>query len=138
MVTGGDVLVSIRAESGANLENLSIEVNGRDVSGDFQPVDDGLLGLISGLDLGENTITVSGADDGDASLTITNHPITGPLFAGPQQQPFICQTEDFVMGEEERLGPAIDEDCSVETRVDYFYRAGDEFLPLTDPSAHPD
>jgi hypothetical protein len=31
-------------------------------------------------------------------LTLTNHPITGPMFSGPQQQPFVCTTNQGAVG----------------------------------------
>jgi hypothetical protein len=30
-----------------------------------------------------------------ASLKLTNHPITGPMFSGPQQHPFVCTTNQL-------------------------------------------
>ena len=51
-----------------------------------------------------------------AQITVVNHPITGPVIAGPHQTPFVCETDAF------GLGPALDGNCSVKTRVDYFYR----------------
>ena len=39
------------------------------------------------------------------------------MIAGPHQTPFICETEAF------GLGPAVDRDCRVKTRVEYFYRS---------------
>lgn len=132
MVTGGDVLVRIEGE---NLDGLDVAVNGSDISADFEMVDGALVGMVTGLDEGDNTISVGG---GEASLTVTNYPITGPLFAGPQQDPFVCETETFTISEGVTLGAAIDEDCSIDTRVDYFYRTGEEFLPLDDPDSVPD
>lgn len=130
MVTGGDVLVRIE---GDNLEGLEVALNDANVSDVFEMIDGALVGLVTGLVDGENTISVSGAIE--ASLVVTNHPITGPLFAGPQQDPFVCETEAF---EGINLGEPLDEDCSIETRVDYFYHAGEDFFPLENPDSVPD
>jgi hypothetical protein len=46
-----------------------------------------------------------------------NHPIGGPVFSGPHQQPFVCQTEFS------GLERAVDADCNAPTRVEYFYRS---------------
>ena len=33
-----------------------------------------------------------------AILRVVNHPITGPVFSGPQQLPFFCETSAFGLG----------------------------------------
>jgi hypothetical protein len=92
MVTGGDVLVSVP-------EHAVVRVNGTVEPGH------GRTRLLDGLRLGSNTITT-----GNAELTVINHPITGPVFSGPHEQPFVCETEAA------GLGPPLDDDCSVATR----------------------
>ena len=52
-----------------------------------------------------------------ARITITNHPIGGPVFAGPQVQPWFCTTT------ENGLGPATDAQCNAPTMVTYQYRS---------------
>jgi hypothetical protein len=134
MISGGDVLVRIRA-SGGDPGYAGIRVGDRDISEDFRPDGDGLIGLVTGLEPGDSELVVALGDGSEASLVLTSHPITGPLFAGPQQQPFLCETESFAGLD---LGAPLDEDCSIETRVDYFYRADGAFKPLSDISALPD
>ena len=48
-------------------------------------------GLVTGLNNGDNLLTVT-TPQGRAKITITNHPIGGPVFAGAQLQPWICAT----------------------------------------------
>ena len=69
-----------------------------------------------------------------------NHPIVGPVFAGPHEQPFICDTERFELQSGEMLGAPLDEHCSVETRVDYYYRSvdGEDLKPLPASTTLPD
>jgi hypothetical protein len=51
-----------------------------------------VLGLVTGLKLGDNVLTVQ-APGKAMSITITNHPIGGPIFSGGAQlQPWICAT----------------------------------------------
>jgi hypothetical protein len=50
-------------------------------------------------------------------ITITNHPIGGPVFAGPQVQPWICQTEA------NGFGPPQDAQCNVRAKYELFYRS---------------
>ena len=67
---------------------LKVTVGDRDVTGRFGH--DG-VGLIDGLDNGPNVVTATLDDGRGARITITNHPIGGPVFAGAQVQPWICQ-----------------------------------------------
>jgi hypothetical protein len=103
MVTGGDVLVRVR---GAAADDVVVRLNGRDVTAAF----DDRTGLVTGLRLGANLLTATAGDD-RADLTLHNHPITGPVFSGPHEQPFACETETA------GLGPPLDADCSIATRV---------------------
>lgn len=129
MVSGGDLLLRIEHEAGIDPAALRVERNGADVTSSFRPDPSGpgLLGLIDGLSLGENTLTVrvEGEPTESASLLLTNHPAAGPVFAGPHEQPFFCTTHLFELVTGEILGPPIDADCSVERRVDYVYRTDD-------------
>src|SRR5207237_6562916 len=84
------------------------------------------------------TLTATAAKSSAAKLTVVNHPITGPIFSGPQEQPFVCMTEKFKLMAGGTLGPALDANCSAATRVDYVYRSTDgKFKPLADPKTTP-
>jgi hypothetical protein len=86
LISGGDALVQI-APAGAR-----VKLNGVDVSSAFAVRADGTYaGLVTGLGLGRNRLAVTSAGGDSAQLTITNHPIGGPVFAGPQVQPWICK-----------------------------------------------
>ena len=61
---------------------------------------------MTGLRDGRNVLAA-----GRARLTVVNHPITGPVFSGPHEQPFVCETEAA------GLGAPLDADCSVATRT---------------------
>ncbi len=58
--------------------------------------------MVTGLRLGANTLFVDSNGRGNgrptASVTLTNHPVTGPIFSGPQQQPFVCKTQTAGLG----------------------------------------
>ena len=140
-VSGGDVLVEIRLhDDAASLKHLRIEANGRDVSGSFRTMPDGSLrGLVDGLALGENEIVARANGNGkgtppgrSATLRVVNHPLSGPMFSGPQQEPFFCETV------QNGLGPALDADCSAPTQVRYQYRTtAGAFAALADPAVKP-
>ncbi|HET9507134.1 MAG TPA: DUF6351 family protein [Gaiellaceae bacterium] len=140
-VSGGDVLVRITLhDDRASAKHLRVERNGEDVTGSFRTMPDGsLLGLVDGLDLGENSIVARANGRGQgtppgrsATLQVVDHPLSGPLFSGPQQQPFFCET--VANG----LGPALDDDCSAPTQVSYRYRTtAGAFATLADPTQRP-
>ena len=113
LVSGGDALVAV---SGAG----PVTLNGTDVTAAFKSNSDGnRIGLVGGLKLGANVLQA-----GNTSLTLVNHPITGPVFAGPHETPFYCMTAKFALpASKETLGEPLDADCSVKTRVDYVYRS---------------
>ncbi len=115
MVTGGNALIEV---SGPPLNKTRIAVNGNDVTSRFRPsrITGTLLGRVEELKLGDNTLELR-AGSKTVRLNLINHPITGPLFSGPHQTPFICQTEAA------GLGSALDADCSAKTAVTYFYKS---------------
>jgi hypothetical protein len=165
-VTGGDVLVRIDIPAGTRASSVSVTLNGHAVTGAFRPVAGGsLMGLVTGLTLGENQLVAragsggerDGDDEGDrddhghsrsAELTLTNHPIAGPVFSGPHEEPFFCMTQNFRVppgaAGQPTLGPALDADCSIATRVDYAYVSTTRnsngtaiFKPLPSTSSYP-
>lgn len=115
-VSGGDVLVQVTAPSESN---WTAQLDGRDVTQSFHPAAGSgrLLALLSELKLGENTLEIRVNGTVKAKLEIINHPLAGPIFSGPHQEPFICQTV------ENGLGPALDKDCNAKTVVQYYYKS---------------
>ena len=123
LVTGGNALVKITGASTAP----HVTVGGREVSASF--VADGRggwIGLVDTLVDGDNALDVS-AGGGQATLTLTNHPINGTLFAGPQQTPFVCKNETH------GLAAATDESCAAPTMTGYNYRSTDGTWKPFDP-----
>src|SRR5436190_10031492 len=91
LVAGGDVFTEVVLPVGARPAGLHVSLNGRDVSGRFAVrADHNVEGVLTGLHLGANTVTARAAGQ-TARLTIRNHPIGGPVFSGPQIQPWACQ-----------------------------------------------
>jgi len=119
LVSGGEVLLRITAPAGVPTSAIRVSVNSDDVTSDFAVQPDGtLLGLVTGLRDGPNEVAATLQRSGyyhDAQLLVVNHPITGPVFSGPQQQPFYCQTTSF------GLAPATQPECSAPTQVSYEY-----------------
>ncbi|MFI8436986.1 DUF6351 family protein [Streptomyces sp. NPDC079020] len=139
VVSGNDALIRVTAPASIAAGSIRVEVAGRDVTSSFRPSGDNtVMGVVKELSTGDNllTATAQGADAGQ--LTLKNHPITGPVFAGPHEQPFICDTAEFKTATGVTLGPPTDEDCSVETRVDYMYRTtAGKFVALPDTAERP-
>lgn len=134
MVTGGDVLIRVPVPSPLLPSELGVKLDNRDITSQFTTTRDRqLIGRLTGLRVGSALLSVwvRGAQAG--SVVLVNHPVSGPVFSGPHEQPFVCQTADFRLPGGARLGAPLDGDCSIETRVDYFYRARDDataFRPL--------
>ncbi len=114
LVTGGDALIKVSSAA-----RPLVSVDGVDMSNAFKTDRrDGWLGVVTGLKNGDSTLSVrSGAGGAATTVTLTNHPINGSLFAGPQQAPFLCENEGF------RLAPAKDAGCSTDIVVRYSYLA---------------
>ena len=130
LVSGGDALIAVTVPAGTRADRVSVTQNGVDVmprlrldaaSGEYR-------GIIDGLALGTNRIVAKIKQAAhQASLTITNHAITGPILSGPHLTPYECSTEAS------GLGPPIDANCSAPRKIWMFYRSTDNsFKPLTD------
>jgi hypothetical protein len=157
LVSGGEALVEITTPEGTGTKDVRVRLNGKKVTQAFSFRADGrLLGLVEGLEEGDNQLTAevrrhdqrrqrcrfptrrcdnrrTAVRKDTAKLTITNHPIGGPIFSGPQLQPWLCTTEA------NGLGPPTDEQCNAPTRVDFVYQstAGGGLRPY-DPENPPD
>src|ERR1700694_1362129 len=132
-VSGGDVLVQITLDQN---QAVAVTLNGNDVSSAFHPgaTPNTLVGLVTGLNLGTNTLAAQ-----DKSLVITNYSIKGPIVSGPYIQPFICQTQTFQLPGGTTLGPPTDVDCSAPMKIIYLYLpvGGTALIPLPSTSSLP-
>ncbi len=137
-VSGGDARVAVRAAPGLQ-DKLELWLNGRPIGMPLARRGDRLEGVVRGLVLGENRLEVrhrsGGLRDG---LVLTNHPVSGPMFSGPQQTPFVCTTTQGGVARQ----PVVDSptppgtrvfnaaaqvvgysrDCSIEPFISYWYR----------------
>ena len=130
-VSGGDAVIEVRAPRYVRLSDLVVRLNGRDVTAQFTADAAGhrLTGLLTGLLLGKNQLTVSGRrhhrHQHFETLEITNHPIHGEIF-GPHQRPWVCETAASGVGAPPTSGP-----CVAATKYEWFYRStGGALLPL--------
>ncbi len=131
LVSGGEVLVRVTAPD-RHGAGLRVTENGNDVTSAFHAQSDGtLLGLVTGLREGTNVLTASSGWQRD-SLRVVDHPGSGPVFSGPQQVPFYCETTAY------GLAPATQPLCGAPTVVGYVYKnTAGTFVPLADPAGRP-
>jgi hypothetical protein len=144
-VSGGDARLHVNVPAAVRAGDVAVLVNGVDQRESFSlvPGTRTLTGVVDELELGENVVEVRLSLPGrgvppvqpDQRLVLTNHPTTGPIFSGPHQYPFVCNTVSQGLGQ-----PTVDNqdtgtrvldgsgqvvglsrDCSAETRVDYRY-----------------
>jgi hypothetical protein len=135
-VTGGDVLVRVQVPADAALSSVEVSLNGSDVTGAFLPDEAGhtLTGLVTGLKDGDNALTAATKrtrPSHHARLALRNFPLYGPVFSGPHQSPWICETATSGLGPAPASGP-----CVAPTRYDWFYRASNntfKALPSLSP-----
>lgn len=138
MASGGEGLFLARVPDQLPPGHVSIRSDGRDVTSAFHPVGAGeLLGRLTGLHPGRNTVQLyaderSGGNP-QSSLVVTNYPRTGPVFSGPHEHPYVCETG------QSGLGPPADADCSAPTIYRFFYKstADGQFHPFDTASAAP-
>ena len=92
LVSGGQALVELDLPAGVDAQAIYVSANGINRSNAFSHSADGkYMGLVTGLSVGSNTISVSGPGIANSGLTGIDHPVGGPIFSGPQLQPWSCQ-----------------------------------------------
>ena len=117
-VSGGNALVRVALPESVPLDQVNVQLNGADVTGAFEPIpgEHAVSGVVDGLILGKNTlraqVTGPATPSPSTKLTVTNHPISGPISSGPQQQPFVCTTARSGLGQ-----PIVDNQDSIGIRV---------------------
>lgn len=90
LVSAGDVLVRVGVP--ARARGLRVTAGGKDVTRAFARRADGrVLGRLEDLPAGPTLLVARARGATGAKLTVTNHPNGGPVFSGPQVQPWICQ-----------------------------------------------
>ena len=156
-VSGDNVLVGLSgadADTFSDMDKLEFWVNDSEV----QPtVRQGLKGteiLVTGLTGGDQRLELHHVDHGPLdALDLTVHPVTGPIFSGPQQYPFVCTVttelnkQPLVDTNADTGFPVLDDqsnqiglsrDCSIEPYVTFVYRTtGEVWAPLPDDGTQP-
>ena len=112
LISDGQALVAVTLPKRA--KRLRVRVGRRDVTGDFEHRSGRRVeGVVDGLKVGRNKLVASARGARAARLKITNHPNGGPVFSGPQIQPWKCQKD------------ALDAQCNQEPAFTYLYKSTD-------------
>ena len=135
LVSGGDAYVRVTLPRGVRPSRLRLTAGRRNVTGVLERMGGRRLeGVVTGMPVGRVALTarirLTGRRTGQrrrgsrpttptftarvrwgraARLSVTNHPIGGPVFAGPQIQPWTCQEG------------AVDAQCNQPPSFRYFY-----------------
>ena len=145
LISGGDALVEVKAPADVSLSQITLTLNGKDVTDQLKDAADArsvptrsFRGVITGMTVGDNMLRVvikpsskSSVSAGRAiqtSLKITNYAITGPILSGPHLTPYECRTI------ESGLGQPLDANCSAAQKIEYFYRASNNTFKPLDPN----
>lgn len=134
------MLVEVQLSDIDEADDVIVELNGADVTSAFAlREDDRFIGLVTGLDVGENTISAHSKERPSRSmdLVVTNHPASGPIFSGPHLEPWICAQPEATsvtvtnprngqsataQTRDSGLSSAPDANCNVEREVSYYYQ----------------
>lgn len=112
LISGGDALVAIDLPAGTDPATVAVDLDGTDVTGAFAVRSDGAFkGLVTGMTDGVHTLTATLPDDTGARIRITaqSH-LGGPVFSGPQIQPWTC------------AAGALDAKCNRPPTYAYYYK----------------
>jgi hypothetical protein len=130
LVSNDDALIEVSVRSGgAGRVKVTVEPkqgSERTVTSAFRHRGHRLVGLVEGLGLGRNVVRATLPNGSGARLALINHPNAGPVFAGPQLQPWKCQPT------------AVDAQCNQPPSYDYLYQptGGGQLQPY-DPANPP-
>ena len=112
LVVGDEAMLEIVVPSGQDPHEVTVDVGSENETSAFSVESSTtLLGVVTGLHDGPNTVTAQLAHGTGAQITLTDHPQGGPMFAGPQVQPWTCEAG------------AVDSQCNKAPTYEYLYRS---------------
>jgi hypothetical protein len=113
LISGGDALVSVSLPRGTSPASVTVTAGARDVTSDFALRSNGSYeGLVSGLPLGSSVLAAQAPGGLSSQVTIVDHPAGGPVFSGPQIEPWVCKNAD-----------ATDSQCNAPSTFTYEYKS---------------
>jgi hypothetical protein len=121
LISGPQTLVGISLPRGTGVHAVRITLDRRNVTSVFARRSygtfNGLIGQLTGLNPGLHVVKAVLRNGSGARLRITDHAIGGPVFAGPQVEPWVCDTQ--AVG----LGAPVDKQCNAPTMIAYYYKS---------------
>jgi hypothetical protein len=112
LISGTSTLVSVTVPAGDKYSRLRLKLGNRNVTREFALRTNGTFeGRLTGLKVGRNVLEAVLPDGNGAQITIMDHPIGGPVFSGPQIEPWTCQTG------------ATDKKCDEAPKIQYLYKS---------------
>jgi hypothetical protein len=92
LVSGNSALVAINLPRRSDARTLKVKLGQRNVRSAFAFRGDGRFeGLVTRLALGRNVLQATLSSGWGTRIALINHPSSGPLFSGPQLEPWICE-----------------------------------------------
>jgi len=136
LISAGDALVEVRLPKRANPADLVVKDGQRKITGAFAVRENGrFMGLVAGLDLGRNVLRARLRGESGKRirrkrlrrdrLVVVNHRNGGPVFSGPQVQPWVCQDD------------AVDEQCNQPPEYEFHYMSTSGSFAEYDPENPP-
>ncbi len=116
LISAGDALIEVIPPNGSSLTALSL--NGQALSPSPVQLRENkrTMGVVNGLRIGTNQLIATFSNGQRATSEVQNHPNGGPIFSGPQIQPYHCQKS------------AVDAQCNQPPVISWLYRSSN---PLT-------
>jgi hypothetical protein len=112
LVVDNEALLEVTVPTGEDPHNVTVLVNGQDETSAFAVQSEQVTrGLVTGLHEGANTVEAKLPDGTGAKIALTDHPQGGPLWAGPQVQPWKCPAG------------ALDTQCNQPATYKYLYHS---------------
>jgi hypothetical protein len=112
LISGGNALVAVTVPPGANQSRLRMTIGRRNITNEFAIRPNGRYeGLVTGLRIGKSVLTATLPSGRGARITITDHPNGGPVFSGPQIEPWTCEPG------------ATDQKCDQPPKFTYLYES---------------
>jgi Tannase-like family of unknown function (DUF6351) len=126
LISAGEALVEVRIPAGIDAAAVRVRDDRRNVTRSFAIRPNGRFqGLVKRLEVGPNAVTARAPGARGSRVTVTNHPNGGPVFSGPQVQPWVCQET------------AVDEQCNQAAEYEFQYRTTSGGFAPYDPEDPP-
>jgi hypothetical protein len=114
LISSGDVLIEVVLPAGTPPSSVVLRTNGAIAEGTSGVDANGrYLARVTGLALGANVLSAQLPSGAESSVTVVNHPNGGPVFSGPQIQPWTCQST------------AVDAQCNQPPEYTLLYKSTD-------------